>query len=481
MIKFLSKYKYWIFLWSLFLLLRLPSLFEPYWYGDEGIYLTLGQGIRRGLTLYSQIHDNKPPTLYYLASIFPNLFGFRFLLLLVMVSTIYLFHRLALIFLKEKVVYSATLLFVIFSSIPLFEGNISNAENFMLLPTIAAFLIFLKFKKNNLNLFLSSFLLGVAFTIKIPVFIEFGFLFIWLFLDNFKNLKKNFFKVFVRLFIFGIGFLVPIILWGLYFAIKNSFPQFLNSALLQNFSYLSSWATGTQTAPASSGGLMTRLIILLISWAVFYFLFLKKKISNQNTFLLCWLSATVFGALLSTRPYPHYLIQLLPPLCLSIFHFRKKTTFYNITNIISLLFILIIIFSFKFYHYSTFKYYKNFYSFQPKSSYYAYFSPDTLLYQNVSDYIKENTNSDDYIFVWGDQPYIYAMTNRIPPGRYTVAYHIADFDGFSETIDSIKSNFPKFIIYFPMINRPFPALDDILNRYYFLDQKVQTAIIFQKR
>jgi hypothetical protein len=480
MISFLSKYKYWIFLWLLFLILRLPSLFEPYWYGDEGIYLTLGQGIRKGLILYQQIHDNKPPTLYYLASIFPNLFGFRFLLLLFMVPTIYFFRRLALIFLKEKVAYLAILLFVIFSSIPLFEGNISNAENFMLLPTIAGFLIFLKAKK-NIHYFIASFLLGIAFTIKIPVFIEFGFLFIWLFLDNFKNLKKNFLKVFIRLFIFGSGFLLPIIFWSLYFFTKNSFSQFLNSALLQNFSYLSSWATGTHTASASSGGLMTRLIILLISWAVFYFLFLKKKISSQNTFLLCWLAATVFGALLSTRPYPHYLIQLLPPLCLSIFYFRKKTTFYNMTSIISLLFILVIIFSYKFYHYSTFKYYKNFYSLQSKNLYYAYFSPDALLYQDVSDYIKENTNPDDNIFVWGDQPYIYAMTNRIPPGRYTVAYHIVDFDGFNETIDSIKSNFPKFIIYFPMENRSFPQLDDILNRYYFLDQKVQSTLIFQKR
>ena len=28
--------------------LRIPSLFEPYWYGDEGIYLTIGQAMRHG-------------------------------------------------------------------------------------------------------------------------------------------------------------------------------------------------------------------------------------------------------------------------------------------------------------------------------------------------------------------------------------------------------------------------------------------------
>lgn len=481
MTRFLSKYKYWVFLCFLFLVLRLPSLFEPYWYGDEGIYLTLGQAIKKGLTLYSQIHDNKPPTLYYLASISPTMFGFRFLLFLTMIPTVFIFYKLSLLFLKEKFAKFSTLIFVILTSIPLFEGNISNAENFMLLPTIAAFLIFLKFKKNKFKLFFSGFLLGIAFTIKIPVFIEFGFLFIWLFLDNLKNLKKSFLKVFVKLFIFGIGFLLPIILWGFYFALKKSFPQFLSSALLQNFSYLSSWTTGIHTASASSGGLMTRLIILLISWIIFYFLLFKKKLSKFHTFLLCWLAATVFGALLSTRPYPHYLIQLLPPLCLTIFYFKKKSKFSNLVSIFSLLLVFFIILSYKFYYYSTFKYYKNFYSFPSQSSYYAYFSQNITLYQNISDYINKNTNPNDYIFVWGDEPYIYAMTNKLPPGRYTVAYHIIDFNGYDETIESIRSNIPKFIIYFPMNNRPFQGLDDILNRYYFLDQKIESILIFQKR
>ena len=29
--------------------LRVPSLFEPYWYGDEGIYLTIGRAMRSGM------------------------------------------------------------------------------------------------------------------------------------------------------------------------------------------------------------------------------------------------------------------------------------------------------------------------------------------------------------------------------------------------------------------------------------------------
>ena len=49
--------------------LRVPSLFEPYWYGDEGIYLTIGRAMRSGMELYREVHDNKPPLLYVVAAI----------------------------------------------------------------------------------------------------------------------------------------------------------------------------------------------------------------------------------------------------------------------------------------------------------------------------------------------------------------------------------------------------------------------------
>jgi hypothetical protein len=485
MLKFVLKYKYYFILALLFLLLRLPSLFEPYWYGDEGIYLTLGQAIRRGLHLYSQVHDNKPPTLYYLASIFPTLFGFRFLLLLFMIPTIYFFKKLSLVFLKEKAARLALLLFVIFSSIPLFEGNIANAENFMLLPTIAGFLIFLKAKK-NIHYFIAAFLLGIAFTIKIPVFIEFVFLFIWLFLINFnslkKNFKKNFWPLFITLFIFGIGFLLPTILWGLYYAKLGILPQFLSSALLQNFSYLSSWATGTQTASASSGGLMVRLLFLVIFWIATYVFYIRKKISTQSTFLLFWLGATLFGVLLPTRPYPHYIIQSIPPLVLIIFLIiYKKGLSQKIINGLVLVLFVITIFSYKFYLYPTLKYYKNFYSIQSPASYNSYFGNHVITSQQIAGHIKENTQDSDYIFLWGDQSYIYAMANRLPPGRYTVAYHIVDFDGYAETMVAIKTYLPKYIVYSHMSDRPFPQLDEFISKYYFLEKTFDSNLIFKLR
>ena len=63
-------------------LLRIPSFFEPFSYGDEMIYLSLGEAVKRGLTLYKDIHDNKPPLLYLVAAVANTQFWFKFILML---------------------------------------------------------------------------------------------------------------------------------------------------------------------------------------------------------------------------------------------------------------------------------------------------------------------------------------------------------------------------------------------------------------
>lgn len=490
MFKVLIKYKYLVILALFFFLLRIPSLFEPYWYGDEGIYLVLGQAIRKGVTLYSRIHDNKPPTLYYLAAMAHTVFGFRLLLLCFMAPTIYFFHRLNQIFLSSKAAKFATFIFLILTSIPYIEGNIANAEVFMLLPTILAIYLFCKknlsSKNSNLsikNLIIIGLLLGFAFTIKIPVAIEFVFLCLWLFIDNLDSFKKVFSKIFY-LFIFSLSFLLPILLWSIYFYFKGAIKPFLVASLFQNFGYLSSWSTGTQKSSVSSGGVITRLLVLLGVWLIIFILKNRGVISKKFSFILFWFSATIFGSLLSGRPYPHYLIQTLPPLILliiEIFDFKnKKNQFFSL---FSIFIFALIIYKFNFSFYSVSNYYSNFYSLSRKSSsdYRNYFGFEVNNIYKISDFIKSNTNPNDKIFVWGDQPSIYALSERLAATKYIVAYHVVDFGGYQITMDKIKSNLPKFIIYYQMPSRPFPDLDSFISKYYFIADTIGDATIFKFR
>ena len=45
--------------------LRIPSLYEPRWYRDEGIFAAIAHSIRSGDTLYADAWDNKPPLIFF--------------------------------------------------------------------------------------------------------------------------------------------------------------------------------------------------------------------------------------------------------------------------------------------------------------------------------------------------------------------------------------------------------------------------------
>lgn len=452
----------------LFFVLRLPSLFEPYWYGDEGVYLVLGQAIRHGVTLYSQIYDNKPPAIYYLAAVTQTVFGFRLLLLLWMIPTCFYFYKLAKKYLSQKQSQIALLLFVILTSIPVIEGHIANAEIFMLLPTILGFIYFEK------NLILSGILLGLAFLFKVPVAIEFFSLFCFAFFiqKKYQDLKS--------MFLFGLSFFIPSFIVALYYQLNNALLPFLSSAFLQNFGYLSSWSTGSQQSSPATAGLPLRLGLMLLSWLIFYFQFSKKHIDKKFLFLSCWFTACLFGVLLSTRPYPHYLIQIVPPLIILLFYFKKYL--WHLIFLLALLTYAIV--HYKFYFYASFSYYKNFiqYTLNQKNteSYRQYFGQNVNYFYQISSYIDQKTSPNDSIFIWADDPYLYPLSNRLPSTKYITAYHILDYNGYQLTINQLKTNLPKIVVYNQSMNRPFPILDRFINDYYYLDNQIGPYYLFYR-
>jgi hypothetical protein len=335
------------------------------------------------------------------------------------------------------------------------------------------------------TLVLAGLLLGLAFTIKIPVAIEFAFLCLWLFIDNLISFKKAFLNI-KNIIVFAVSFLIPIIIFGVYFYFKGAFQPFLVASLLQNFGYLSSWSTGAQTSSFAGGGVVTRFLFLLIIWALIYLLKIKKIISVNFSFLLFWFSATIFGVLLSGRPYPHYLIQALPPLVLIIVQILNfKDIKIQLLSLLSILFFIFIFIKFKFYYYPVFKYYSNFYSYavgqKSTSDYQNYFGSQISSNYKISKLIKENTNPTDKIFIWGDDPSIYTLSDRLPVSKYVVAYHIIDFNGYQITMDKIKTNLPKFIVYNQTLIRSFPNLDNFIKNYYYVTDIIGNNIIFKLR
>lgn len=486
--KFFTSHWLLILLFFTFLL-RLPSLFEPFTYGDEGIYLTLGQAIRKGLVLYRDIHDNKPPMIYLMAALTGNFSLYRIYYFCWSFITLLVFWQLAKLLLdkNKKGIILSTALFAVLTSLPFLEGNIANAENFMILPIMAGFYLVIEHlnflnKKNGLIYFwwfLSGILFSLATLFKIPALFDFAaaFLLIMFFIE-----RKNYRNLISFLLINLSGFLLPIIISFVYFYLKGSLGQYFTAAFAQNLPYLSSWSDKTK----SSGGLpvllLTRAgIVFLITTLFFCF---RKKISFPVKILTIWFIFSLFAALLSSRPYPHYLIQVLPSFCLSFGLLLGKKKQFK-AKIIPIIFSAILIFSFisfNFWYYPSWPYYKNFYQYalrlKTKDNYLNYFSPQAQTIYETANFIKNHTAIQQKIFIWGNQPSIYALANRLPVGRYTVSYHIIDFNAYQETMKNLLTSPPRWIIVTQDEQKSFPELEDLIGTNYSLFQQFGQFKIF---
>ncbi|HUS52143.1 MAG TPA: hypothetical protein VMX77_01605 [Candidatus Bathyarchaeia archaeon] len=475
--------KYWLILvFILFFFLRLPSLFEPFTYGDEGIYLTLGQAWRKGAVFYRDIHDNKPPLLYLLAGIAYNFTNFRLILFVWSLITVFLFSKLSRILFKKNnlAAFFSTLIFVIISSVRLFEGTIGNAENFMIGTTIAGFYLlltkgFVEKKKSwqtNQIWFLAGILFSLSTLFKIPGGFDFAAVLAFSLIIFIEKGFKKWRLLISRFLSLTAGFFLPLgLTFGYYFS-QNALVQYLTAAFSQNIPYLASWVpdkpqTGGLPLPLASRGLMVLVVFSLL-------IIIRKRTSLVAKLTLLWFSFSLFAALLSSRPYPHYLLQTTPPLALSfgLILSRSKERLIPLLLVIS---IAISMITFNYWHYPTLSYYQNFYRFvlrlKAKDEYFAYFGRDAQDLYQAAGYLKTRTAPQEKIFIWGNQPSIYPLSERSPIGRYSVAYHIIDFNGYQETIAALKASPPQYLIRILSEKRLFPTLEVLIDKDYL---KVKT-------
>lgn len=464
----------------LFFLLRLPSLFEPYWYGDEGIYQALGLLVRNGANLYSGAWDNKPPLLYLIYALFnADQFWTRLASLVIGLFSIWAFYFLAKkIFAQIKIPEIVTGIYTFLFGIRLLEGNIANAENFMLFPIILSALLIYRLQsekkeKQFAMYFFSGLLLGIAFLLKIVAVFDllafFSFIFI-INVDSFKNLFKTIIKYLIPL---SIGFAIPILLTTSYFLFTNSFKDFYTAILSSNVGYV---GYGNKLI-IPQGFLILKSGVLGLFILALYIK--NKRIPRNILFILIWLAFSLFNALFSQRPYTHYLLVLLPSFCLllGIVLSGKKRT---ILGLITLVIVLIFIANNFNLRGRLLDYYINYASFttgaKSISDYQKFFDGNAPRDYEIASYIKSNTKQNETIFIWGNNAQVYKISDKTPLSRYVVAYHITGFKGALAEVDkTIQLKKPTLIIVMPNVGLyPF-SLDR-----YSEKMEIQGVKIYEK-
>jgi hypothetical protein len=464
---------FWFVVFSIFLffILRLPSLFEPLWYGDEGIYQVIGNSLNHGKLLYSQVFDNKPPLLYWTYSLLQSdQFTVRLASLIFGVLAIIAFFFLSKKLFSEtknnNIPLLTTFIFTLLFGLPLLEGNIANAENFMLFPIILSALFLI----NKRKLFTTGILLGIAFLFKIVAVFDFAAFFLFYFVVNFDSLKKE-----IKLSKIIAGFVIPIFLVSLFFITNGTFFDFIKATFISNISYVN-YGNKIGSAPVL---LFIKLILLGIF--ILYVFLKRRKINEGSLFILIWFAFSLFNAFFSQRPYTHYLLVLLPSLSLMMGAFLFEKNYKKTVAVTLLVALLIIVKGFGIPNFNkSIRYYQNFASYvmskKTTVEYQTFFDRNTPLDYEMARFMKPKLNKNDTIFIWGNNAQLYQLVGVVAPAKYIVAYHITNYkDGQITTANSINRIKPRFIVV--MANSgsiPFPLMN------YFKKININNASIYER-
>ncbi|MCA9372740.1 hypothetical protein KC921_01415 [Candidatus Woesebacteria bacterium] len=500
---FFEQYRSLVVLFALVVFLHIPSYFEPYWYGDEAIYLTVGEGINQGKILYKDIVDHKTPVIYYLARV-PNQLSFRLLLTAWMIPIAAALLYLARICIpNRRVAWLTAAAITIAISLPTFEGMIPNGELFVLgfflsglallihtlqsiklqripslnltklqsIQRVATTIGKLLHLKQQLTLLLSGMLFGLAVLTKVPASFDVAAAFLLIAL-TFIFLRTQSKATGAQLsatlqfvataFWVALGAALPVLLSIVYFATQGALADYLQFGLLYNLHYTGTWVPET-TILLSQLFFSLKTKLLLVILASTAALVLGKKIKPMTLFLTVWVWWALIATSLSNRPYPHYALQLLPPLGLFVGMMLYQfwvviRTHKNTPQLITKAILFVTTIALVLYgnaalgfwksRYSATEYYQKIFKVITKqispTEYYMSFNPLIADNQRVADYI--NLTHPEEIYIWGTDPMLYAQTHTTPTDKFTVLFHVADLNVYDQTIDHIISGAPEYIV-----------------------------------
>lgn len=500
--------------------IRIPNFCEPYWYGDEGIYLAIGTALSRGSHLYADIVDHKTPIIYYLAMV-PTQLQFRVLLYVWMLVTTIAFYFVAKKLLQKRwPTIVATSIFALFTTLPWFEGNIPNGELFVMGFILVGFWIMSSTRyfthalikstsahsriTNSLALLITGAVVSLGILTKVPAIFDVAAVFsigyfhlvhtFSLEKQKFKTWLKNLRSIGLSWMLLAVGVIVPIGLSLIYYISVGSGQDYLFFGLLYNFRYAGTWQLPITnqllifffTLP----GKITFLGIVFIVLTA-----LKKYLSSAQQFIFGWTALAMVASLLSNRPYPHYFLQAIPPLSLSIavvthalykqIHKRKLLTTENASVVIGgflVSFFISLLFVMNVGLYPTFNYYSRYVAMITGSlSKQAYIEDFNYLMKDnyrIAPIIK--AHKSDYLFIWGTNPMLYALSDTRPVGKFTVAFHIEDLGVQAETFDALLENQPQFLIVMKDQQSELPGLKGMLKTDYYRYMELDHMIVWKK-
>ena len=473
-------------------LMRFPSLFEPFWYGDEGIFAAVARNLNFGGVLYQTAWDNKPPMVYLTyAAIFKflgvSMFSLRLVTIVVVLATTTVVYEIAHSIYSARRALIAAFIFGFLSSLRIVEGNLALTEIYMILPITLAMLMVIKRKFDSVSLFGAGMLLAIASLYKQVGAFEAVAVGIFLFLSAKK--LGDFIKKGSML---TLGLAIPFAITIVYFAAKNLAGEYIFAAYTYYRIYLGE-------SPKFSL-LVNILKFMPIVAAIVYGLYksswrfdFKTHPFGVSHLILLWMAFSFLGSYFSGRTYGHYMIQAIPAVSLLAASINLKAKFKRAQILFAILFFVPLVFLTKLLFtdflsggpVNQVKYWRNFVEFaagaKGVNAYNDFFDRNVNSIMALSDFFNTVDKKDRTAYIWGDFPWLYAIADLANPVRYVTSFHVFGTpNGKGEVVNSLINNPPTYIIKPERSIGYFVELESILISGYTLVAKIENSEVFVK-
>jgi hypothetical protein len=237
----------------------------------------------------------------------------------------------------------------------------------------------------------------------------------------------------------------------------------------------------------------TVLLVAVVAWIV------HRSRPGQRAFPLValWTAFALYGALFTARPYPHYLLQAAPPLALLAAGLAKGRDMQWLPNLsrtrwvplfggagAALLVLLAIYLPWpsRLSPTRSTEYYWNFLTyaagFRTQADYHDFFDRRVNRNQALAAFLREHASPNDYLFVWGEEPWLYPLSGLRLGTPYSVAYFAYELPGgLGRIVDALRSNRPTYVVW--TLNRAMsPLVKAELERGYTSLGKIENAEVF---
>jgi len=400
-----------VLLFSLALWLRAPALVDTLLNSDEGFYAVVASQWSRGQQPYRDLFDHKPPLVYLayrvaFAGFGESLAAPRLLWTLAValagLGVAAVVRSLCGGWLAPVVAAGTA---VVFLGSPLVEGQTANAETLMVLATTwAAFFSAASSRPGGLSplrVAAAGVYSGLALLAKPVAVFEVAFLFVWM--VRFSP-RRGF-----NLVTFALAAVVPALIWCAYAAAHGDLRDSFDAVVMYNLHY----------ASASPAPVLARVVLLVVDygpplallWAGVAACLLSSLRTERRApdFALGWTAAALIGALSGGRLYEHYFQQLVTPMAVGLGVTTAALASRLVRRAARAAAVAVLALGL----------------WPPLAARVRLLSNPvgcTPWQDRLAELIRDRTDDDDRLLVWGYEPYIHFASRRMPPERYFCKY-----------------------------------------------------------